>query len=181
MNANTKNKRTAGKKTITAFMFPVILSFLIAPGAQAANFECINSTPTANDTKSCGAHGSHHDSTHNYFDDYSWCYCKGEGCTLGSTAKPWGFCGKKRDQATASYNQWLDFNKYVCQCKQDGTARGYCGKHGEQSRTYNSKKWCYVKDTAQCLMYKNELPQRGVDWSFCHDDMTIDNKTNWRY
>lgn len=36
MNTNKKNKRTAGKKTITAFMLPVILSFLVAPGAQAS-------------------------------------------------------------------------------------------------------------------------------------------------
>ena len=184
MQINQKHSRTSGRY-ISTFLAAIILSFLMATSTQAAGFECINSTPTANDTKSCGTHGGHYDSTHNYFDEYPWCYCQGEGCTFGSSAKPWGFCGKTRDQATVSYNQWLDFNKDACQCKQDGTAKGFCGTHGEFSSKsinddleyYNKKKWCYVKDTTKCED-KNELPRSGANWSFCTDDMTINKATN---
>ena len=181
MNTNKKNKITAGKKIITGFMLPVILSLLVAPGAQATNFQCLNNSESV--YNSCDTHGGYYDSTHNYFDDYPWCYCKGEGCTFGSTAKPWGFCGKNRVQATVSYKQWLKLNENACQCKQDGSARGYCGAHGGfgyRDSSYNSKKWCYVKDTTNCTA-KNELAEWGVNWSFCHDSMTIDKVTNYRY
>ena len=189
MPINQKLSITSGKKTIFSFAAALILSFLMAPGAQAAEFQCLNNNESKYNY--CKAHGGHYHTTDGKFDNYKWCYCQGKGCTFGLSKikgeyQKWAFCGNEKEEADTKFNEWLSDRKHHCQCAQDyGSGSGFCGKHGG-GRTailksgFEDKKWCRVKDEYVCNARQDHHRPDNIhdNWSFCIDDYSMDNDTN---